>query len=245
MNEVLLVCDASCIEDLIRKYLVVPEYCLLPQISLLNWTCMTRSEWASWFQAIASVVAISIAIVVPAVQHRRDVKMRIQEGHGKIAYALRLTYRIAEDFQRWLVIFKVNEDHLFDSVGMQDLRHRIAQIDLQNLPPPLADQVSQLWFSLVQVSAMFQRPDGTSSFERENPDHKQQVEVWNNGADHLSHRALRASGDLMRAVAAWPTIPPQSLIDWVREPDRKGKLPISRRQIEHYLIEKRRAAGSA
>ena len=48
--------------------MVTPEFCLFWINS--DWTCMTRSEWSGWAQAIGALVAIGIAIAVPAWQHR-------------------------------------------------------------------------------------------------------------------------------------------------------------------------------
>ncbi|SBV35440.1 hypothetical protein STPYR_10370 [uncultured Stenotrophomonas sp.] len=40
------------------------------QFDLLSWPCLTQAEWAAWFQAISSVVAIIVALAIPAFQWR-------------------------------------------------------------------------------------------------------------------------------------------------------------------------------
>lgn len=39
------------------------------QFDPLGWPCLSQSEWASWVQAAGSILAILIAIAVPAIQH--------------------------------------------------------------------------------------------------------------------------------------------------------------------------------
>lgn len=39
------------------------------QFDPLGWPCLSQSEWASWVQAAGSILAILIAIAVPAAQH--------------------------------------------------------------------------------------------------------------------------------------------------------------------------------
>jgi len=45
------------------------EYCV-NVVTQWDFTCLPRGEWASWMQAIGALVALAIAILVPALQHR-------------------------------------------------------------------------------------------------------------------------------------------------------------------------------
>jgi hypothetical protein len=51
------------------------EYCFL----WINWwaTCMEKAEWASWVQAVFSVIAIAAALGVAAWQRRQDMLQRV------------------------------------------------------------------------------------------------------------------------------------------------------------------------
>jgi hypothetical protein len=47
-----------------------PEYCFL---WIDHWTtCMSKSEWSGWAQAIGSLIGLAIAVGVPWVQHSQD-----------------------------------------------------------------------------------------------------------------------------------------------------------------------------
>ncbi len=50
--------------------MTLPDYCLFN--SSLWWLCMQKSEWASWMQAVFSVLAIVAAIIIAWVQRLGD-----------------------------------------------------------------------------------------------------------------------------------------------------------------------------
>ncbi len=70
-----------------------PEFCLL---WIEHWsTCMTKSEWAGWMQAIGTVAAIAVAIAIPWKQVQRA-RSQARLGHLEmIATDVRLAGRQA------------------------------------------------------------------------------------------------------------------------------------------------------
>jgi hypothetical protein len=64
-------------EDAVRalKALAAPDYCLWwPS----DW-CMSRSEWASWMQAFAGLIALLIAVALPIWQRREQLLNQYEE----------------------------------------------------------------------------------------------------------------------------------------------------------------------
>lgn len=53
---------------------MVSEYCFL----WIHWwaTCMTKAEWATWMQAIGSVLALGIAVWIPIALRTQDMRQR-------------------------------------------------------------------------------------------------------------------------------------------------------------------------
>ncbi len=62
-----------------------PDYCLF----WINWwpLCMPKAEWASWVQAVGSIVAICAAIGIVLLQHKLERK-NITISHAREAVAL-------------------------------------------------------------------------------------------------------------------------------------------------------------
>ncbi|NKI96638.1 hypothetical protein [Rhizobacter sp. SG703] len=80
-----------------------PQYCLL---WLHNWdaVCMPRSDWASWMQAFAAVVALAIAVGVPLLQHRhaeaRAEESRLREEERVLSLFISLVREVHIQFHR-------------------------------------------------------------------------------------------------------------------------------------------------
>jgi hypothetical protein len=60
------------------------------------WPCLTQSEWAAWTQATGSIVAIGVAIAVPAAQHWLD---RLDRKHDAMLRARSLAMAVHIEFQ--------------------------------------------------------------------------------------------------------------------------------------------------
>lgn len=55
------------------------EYCLLV-VPQGWWSCMTKTEWSGWMQAVFSVIAIGAAFIIPLFVERRAVEQRKQNS---------------------------------------------------------------------------------------------------------------------------------------------------------------------
>ena len=71
----------------------VPEYCFL---WIDHWsTCMTKSEWSGWMQAVFSVIAILAAVRISTRQRRED----LADEHDKQLAAMRTYLEAAKEAQ--------------------------------------------------------------------------------------------------------------------------------------------------
>lgn len=66
------------------------------ECKFISWCMLQPAEQAAWFQGIASVIAIGIAIAVPAFQHFRD---RKRKANDDTARARSLAMSLLSDFQ--------------------------------------------------------------------------------------------------------------------------------------------------
>lgn len=62
----------------------------------ISWCMLQPAEQAAWFQGVASVIAIGIAVAVPAFQHFRD---RKKKANDDAARARSLAMSLLSDFQ--------------------------------------------------------------------------------------------------------------------------------------------------
>lgn len=114
-----------------------PEFCFL---WINHWsTCMAKSEWASWLQAVFSVIAIAAATAIAARQNRHAMTlqavMRREEGLRQLDIVIALADRAV-----WL-LQKVPDPEMGDegfeefwrTVSIRDLE--FAAEDLRKLGP--------------------------------------------------------------------------------------------------------------
>lgn len=128
---------------------VPPDFCFL---AIHHWsTCMQKSEWANWVQAVGSVVAILAAGILVFVQdrmNRRTARIALQQDrHRRLAVVLHLI----GTGQGVCVRAQLNAESRFDewdSVVLPMVNEAIASIDAV----PLMDFPDAT--SIVQVSAV-------------------------------------------------------------------------------------------
>lgn len=76
---------ASCLPA--KKGGVMPTICW--NFDPLGWPCLTQAEWASWIQAIMSIVAIASAIAIPMfVNHLQNRREDARQKQRRDSYAL-------------------------------------------------------------------------------------------------------------------------------------------------------------
>jgi hypothetical protein len=106
----------------------LPEFCLSwvdPHWS----TCMTKSEWASWVEAVGSIIGIVVAILV--VRHQLS-KTR-QAEHQRTADKLEALATLIEEAEN--CVNKLPHDHdQYDVLGSihEALKHRLASDNAVN-----------------------------------------------------------------------------------------------------------------
>lgn len=97
-----------------------PEYCLL----WIDWwvTCMTKSEWASWSQAIGAIVGLWIALSI-AWKSRKDVK---RDAYWDLRYT---AVQIASSYQLIIDACKSQDERslLISRQVLVQISNRLAQ----------------------------------------------------------------------------------------------------------------------
>lgn len=75
-----------------------PEYCLF----WLDrwWTCMSKSEWSGWMQAIGAILALGLAVTIPVVQTWVARRRAIRGYFETIAMDVRLAEHQADVYLR-------------------------------------------------------------------------------------------------------------------------------------------------
>lgn len=78
------------------------------------WSCMSKSEWSAWVQAIFSVIAIFVAIAVPWCQRRLDVLNERRSRFKESDLTIRFYTQLLDDNNSFL---KVAIEHIPERGG--------------------------------------------------------------------------------------------------------------------------------
>ncbi|WP_155648659.1 hypothetical protein [Burkholderia pseudomultivorans] len=118
---------------------------------LIDWKNLTSSEWAAWVQAVGSVVAILIAIWLPARARRDDARDAADSDLQRLQLLAQQGFQFVQNLRSQM---KNRPDirPIFDDAAFEHIRRGLADLPTHRLSPEnmaraakVSDLLGELW----------------------------------------------------------------------------------------------------